>query len=299
MTSYRRERAFTLVELLVVITIIGILIALLLPAVQAAREAARQTQCRNNLKQMALAVHSHVLRYGFFPSGGVNDWNVGDPSTGPGAKQHAAWTYIILPFMEQQNLYEATPAVRVTTPLAWIHCPSRRRAVLYTNWRNRAYSGVTPPNLVRNDYAACAGGDVSNLEDAGNRNAYTKGTRGVCYRSSEVREAKILDGLSNTYLIGEKSVNSNFYYTGQSGGDDDSMYNGSNWDTLRTAYKTGKLTSDPPSGDYATFGSAHMGGFYIAFCDGSVHMIPYTIDAETHARLGSIDDQLPIDQAGY
>jgi prepilin-type N-terminal cleavage/methylation domain-containing protein/prepilin-type processing-associated H-X9-DG protein len=301
MAAYHRGRAFTLVELLVVITIIGILISLLLPAVQSAREAARQTQCRNNLKQMALAAHGHVVSHGFFPSGGVNDWNIGDPATGPGARQHAGWTYIILPFIEQQTLYDAAPAVRLPTPLPWIHCPTRRRPTLFPNRLNRAFSGVTPANLVRNDYAACAG-DVSYPESQ----VGSAGHRGVCFRGSEVREAKIFDGLSNTYLFGEKSLASGMYFTGQSGGDDDCMYNGGNIDTLRTvnndsgSWGNYRLTVDPPNSDlWGMFGGPHSNGFVVAYCDGSVHVIGYSIDRETHRRLGVIDDRLPIDGTAF
>jgi len=92
------RRGFTLVELLVVITIIGILIALLLPAVQAAREAARRMQCTNNLKQMGLAIHNYMDTYReTFPAG--------RPETGTRTRAHALFTHI-LPFMEQKTVYD-------------------------------------------------------------------------------------------------------------------------------------------------------------------------------------------------
>ena len=102
----RAKRAFTLVEPLVVITIIGILIGLLLPAVQAAREAARQLQCRNNLKQLALAAldHEHVNHW--LPTGGWGSTWVGDPDAGFGTLQPAGFFYNVLPYMEQQALHD-------------------------------------------------------------------------------------------------------------------------------------------------------------------------------------------------
>ena len=102
------RRGFTLVELLVVITIIGILIALLLPAVQSAREAARALQCKNNVKQMALACLTHESIRGHFPASG---WTygyryVGDPDRGFSDDQPGGWHYNILPYMELANLHD-------------------------------------------------------------------------------------------------------------------------------------------------------------------------------------------------
>ena len=102
----RCPRAFTLVELLVVIAIIGVLVGLLLPAVQAARESARCAQCQNHLKQLGLAVNNHAGVHGYMPTGGWGGGWVGDPDRGFGRQQPGGWVYSVLPFAEQQQLYD-------------------------------------------------------------------------------------------------------------------------------------------------------------------------------------------------
>ena len=99
----RGNRAFTLVELLVVITIIGVLIALLLPAVQAAREAARRTQCSNNLKQLALSSLNLEQTQLHFPTGGWGFLYTGDPNLGTGRNQPGGWLFNLLPFLESDR----------------------------------------------------------------------------------------------------------------------------------------------------------------------------------------------------
>jgi prepilin-type N-terminal cleavage/methylation domain-containing protein len=129
----RRSSGFTLVELLVVIAIIGVLVALLLPAVQAAREAARRSQCVNNLKQIMLSMHNHESAKKVFPSGGVASCpDVSKYITSGGApygpdKQGMSWAFQILPYLEGQAVYNLkTNADLQATAIPMYYCPSRR-----------------------------------------------------------------------------------------------------------------------------------------------------------------------------
>ena len=182
-------RGFTLVELLVVIAIIGILVALLLPAVQAAREAARRTQCVNNLKQIGLAFQNHHSTHRFFPSGGWGWKWTGDPDRGVGPDQPGGWVYQALPYMELQNLRDLGgdgqpdvitngqregAAQRDQVPVAGFNCPSRRAVGLYpfgtnpgdgSNFFYLCLNSTTGVERVsRCDYAASAGDSVSMVQ---------------------------------------------------------------------------------------------------------------------------------------
>ena len=106
-----RIAAFTLVELLVVIFVIGLLVALLLPAIQSAREAARRVECRNNLKQLGLAAMNHLDRHGHFPAGGWGQNWVGDRDRDFGEDQPGGWAFNLLPFLEESALHDLAVAI--------------------------------------------------------------------------------------------------------------------------------------------------------------------------------------------
>jgi prepilin-type N-terminal cleavage/methylation domain-containing protein len=168
-------RGFTLVELLVVIAIIGILVGLLLPAVQAAREAARRAQCENHLKQLGLGFLNHEGTKKILPGAGWSPWYVGDAEWGTGKKQPGGWMYQILPYIEEQALFDMTKdgsktnmsaqqkGAAVTmqlTPVAVYNCPSRRPARTYaftqdTTWQPKNSGFVK--SVARGDYAANSG----------------------------------------------------------------------------------------------------------------------------------------------
>jgi len=335
----RSVQGFTLVELLVVIAIIGILVALLLPAVQSAREAARRVQCANNLKQIGLAAQQHHEKYGFFPSGGWGFLWVGDPDRGVGPNQPGAWGYTLLPFLEQEALHQLgadgdpktiTSTQRqggtrlVQTPLAVYACPTRRRpgcwpVVNLHNWPNQHGTTGNLTLNTRGDYAACAGdpplphdmGGPDSLAIAdgwtasGDWNshlwyAYSADPGGVSYIRSGISPAHIRDGASNTFLIGEKYLNPDHYYTGEDAGDNQSIYSGYNHDNHRSVRAGYAPRRDTPGVSAPeNFGSAHPSGFQMVFCDGSVHHLSYTIDKEIYRRLGLRKDGLPVDASKF
>jgi len=174
-----RRSGFTLVELLVVITIIGILVGMLLPAVNSAREAGRNVQCKNNLKQMGEAANAHEEAQGIFPTGGWGWYWVGDPDRGFGTQQPGGWIYNILPHTDQAAVHDlgrygsasATGAESgaakqqaiqqmIGTALPFTNCPTRRRPALYANSGASMYNagGVSAPKVVaRTDYAVLVG----------------------------------------------------------------------------------------------------------------------------------------------
>ncbi len=318
-----KRTAFTLVELLVVIAIIGILIALLLPAVQSAREAARRLQCANHLKQLSLGMLLNESQQGFFPSGGWGVMWMPEPDRGFGNRQPGGWGYSVLPYIEQQALYElgaggtdaqksAANKTRCETPLTLWNCPSRRPPQTFTaaSWHPALQTPYLTDRLsvtVRSDYAANGGeqffyhrmGPTSLTQgDDGTVFPSTAGVVGIVYLRSTVAMAHVRDGASSTYLVGEKYVGPDWYTNGLSYGDDQNPFSGDDRDVLR-------WTATPPLQDRAglqatyQFGSAHSGGLNMAFCDGSVRMIGYSIDAETHRRLGNRKDGQPVDASNF
>jgi len=327
-----RKRGFTLVELLVVITIIGILIGLLLPAVQSVREAARRTQCSNNLKQMGLAANSHLEEHGHLPGSGWGYRWVGDPDRGFGEDQPGGWIYNILPYVEQTALHDLGTGLDVEakrpyitevtqTPLTLFYCPSRRRTQVYPHYEgtlvsNKPRNANIAEQVARTDYAA-NGGDVFVSPITGpdsydqapsydfRRTQFAQCT-GVSYIRSKVTDGDIKDGMSNTLFCGEKNVDAGKYSSWDPPGDAQSMYIGydpdvTRWTVVEGNESSGYSTKWTPIRDTINasfsrqFGSAHAGGCIFVFCDGSVRTISYSVDPITFRYLGNRRDQRPVD----
>ena len=221
--SRRSPRGFTLVELLVAIAIIGVLIALLLPAVQSAREAARRTQCVNNLKQLGLALHNYEAARQTFPAGYLSDRQC-DPSPDPVTWDAApgwGWGALVLPYAEQQAIAAQTPLNRplwqpefeslVATTLSGFLCPSATGGndpfVIVDESGSPLTKNGRPIELARSHYVASHGQESCWGDMSGPGGGFDGDTSqiadGPFYRNSQVRIKDVLDGLSNTVFLGE------------------------------------------------------------------------------------------------
>ena len=301
----RRVRGFTLIELLVVIAIIAVLIALLLPAVQQAREAARRSQCKNNMKQIGLALHNYHDTFGCLPIGG---------SAITGQLYGTNWAVSILPYLDQAPLYNLynfslqnnQNNVVVQTLLSVQNCPSDSNAgqlstpessggttngsasnsIQYMTSTYRAVSGVTTDNSTFFD----APGNAMPTTTT-NRGALHSIVSGANYRPEPF--ASITDGLSNTLFVGEWSTI-------------DHPSRASYWGYTYTSYNQSSIclgvTPDVfGNPDYNVisnngasacgkrgFASMHVGGVQFLMGDGTVRFISSNINRTTLAALATI-----------
>jgi len=295
---YKSRKAFTLVELLVVIAIIGVLVALLLPAVQAAREAARRMSCTNNLKQLGIGMHNHHDTFGNLPPGVQAGWG-------------HSWSLHILPFVEQQALYDVCPTPfndsgawtgsdarsvglisLAQTPVAGFRCPSsptpEREAADVNGLANRATS----------NYLACAGGDAQ-TDNNGSTGMDTSNGMFLATRYNVTDPIKphnfsaVTDGLSQTLMVAEAEYNLNaascnicdrylFYHMNA-----DSS-NGSDFsEALGSTFYPVNATTVSTNEREISYASFHPGGVNGCMADGSVRFFAETIDINIWRGLGS------------
>ena len=292
--------AFTLIELLVVIAIIAVLIALLLPAVQQAREAARRTQCRNNMHQIVLALHNYHDTHGILPSGAVNkQYSTSICISDSRAGQSSTWQVMILPFIDEQALYNAYNFDH------WCWDAANKNTVSKAMLQQYACPSNTTPALISNttastDYAGCGGSTSVGYYAVwytDNMLASEAGRRGILYRGSRVRIRDIRDGVSNTFLFGERANMSNMLDDQPSNyGWAQAYYAGNS--VIRSTSPDSALNSRVPAYGYC-FRSMHEGGGFFAFADGQVRFISENIDSGTYAALGTRCGNELIDDEDY
>ncbi|MBA4031674.1 MAG: prepilin-type cleavage/methylation domain-containing protein [Planctomyces sp.] len=309
-------RGFTLIELLVVIAIIAILIALLLPAVQQAREAARRTECKNNLKQMLLGLHNYHDQHSVFPPGGVAPLCAGNPPVNLSGIQECTtpsvasaginWALQILPMVDQGALWSKVKGVVDTKPdpldamndifghysPGMFRCPSHP-------WDNRAnVSFRNLENQSRGNYAASYGNGtlLQSLTVTANRGMFTINSR--------ISARDFTDGMSNTiglsevnYIVGNTSdargawvfpgMGASAFSTGR--GPNDRLA-----EVLTTCTNTASMpcTQAPTAADQgptiAGPRSYHTGGVHVGMADGAIRFVSENIDRTLFSNLGTV-----------
>jgi prepilin-type N-terminal cleavage/methylation domain-containing protein/prepilin-type processing-associated H-X9-DG protein len=288
MVFSRHNRGFTLVELLVVIAIIGLLVGLLLPAVQAARESSRRSSCTNNVKQIALGIHTHADARGVLPKGGTMH------SSGNGA-----WSFIVMtmPYMEMRELADGVMAANPSpvylsganaligeTRVPALNCPSCQVAHLApAAWLKTANGGWATLRSSKTNYLG-NGGPISSWGGDGD---VGQGTLGKAKSGKTgIRLRDITDGLSKTLLIGEgggKALNSA----------NDAIMPGTwvaDYNIANSASGLQRTTRDKiNSGETLSFGSAHPGGAHFAMCDGAVRFISEFIEHNPGNLISAVD----------
>ncbi|QDT63835.1 DUF1559 domain-containing protein [Calycomorphotria hydatis] len=317
---------FTLIELLVVIAIIAILIALLLPAVQQAREAARRSQCKNNLKQLGLALHNYNDIYGRLPNGCLFA-DLG--ADGPSNANRTTWMTRILPQMEQTALFERMDFNNKRSSGSWdsnnvraekiatYRCPTDTGTVATTG--RDGYAPTSYVACIGNSYrlygdggttASAAKGHGSYIVGNGTwaRTVLNNGTEEAVFASnSQCRFRDITDGLSNTMAVSECLAGSEVKYlssgdTNNCEGNAGSFNNnrGYSWlygDTATWTYTTTR-TPNSRTADCERFAvylnmaarSNHIGGVQVLMADGSVHFVSENINLQVWRDLGQRDD---------
>ena len=284
------RRGFTLIELLVVIAIIAVLIALLLPAVQQAREAARRTQCRNNLHQLALAMHNYHDTHSCFPTGAVTH----GPTSSSG--QRTSFFVMLLPFIDETALYNAwnfsgnvsggAQATAGQAKLAQLLCPSdpddgsQHTTGWWAGFKPTAYAGSL--------------GSVPGM--------WVAGQNGVLFWACKIRVRDIRDGTSQTLMLGH--VKQGATTSTNVGGGFDA---GQRWTDFPTFFNTCAPINSTPGlvGTHSwTNGcqpacSLHEGGAFFAFADGAVRFLSENIDATTYKALGTRANNEIVDDEDY
>lgn len=273
--SRSSRRGFTLIELLVVIAIIAILIALLLPAVQQAREAARRASCKNNMRQMGLALHNYHDTFNVFPPGWISVDPVTRRQSAHEGLNGAGWGIMILPMIEQGPLYNTYNANVVLedplnqkfreTPLSMFQCPSDPQPTLFEIGEEHDPSHIICQLATANMIAAFGSISIDDCENAPGTapvlaNGQCKGD-GAFYHNSRVRIADFTDGTSNTILVADST-------------------RGVPWTKPEdTPYD---LKANP---SLLGAGSPHPGGFNTLFADGSVRFLKNTVNLRTFWAL--------------
>lgn len=265
----RPRHGFTLVELLVVIAIIGVLVALLLPAVQAAREAARATQCKNSIRQVGLALHNYHDIHLRLPPGWIADQPEGVPGWG--------WMVSILPQLEQGPLHDNV--IKRNLPVSDPSNKEAREQVLKIllcptdptpkQFELTAEDDSPMFNVSRGNYVGVFG--TLELEDNP-----TAGD-GAFYFLSQTRFSDITDGLSSTMLVGERGTRlGNSLWQGVVPGAAEAMVR---------IVGTGDHTPNHPASHFDDFSSFHPSGVHFAVADGSVRRIDDHIDLAVYQSL--------------
>ena len=327
----RQRRGFTLIELLVVIAIIAVLIALLLPAVQQAREAARRTQCKNNLKQMALAALNYESDNKCYPGGSYSGATA--PSTTICYYPENFSCFVrMLPYFDQASVYSAidfnlcssSPSniAANSAVIKALVCPSDVNNGPIQFPATRAASSSASPGWSFNEVASLWPNTAPNYtvaftSYAGNAGTFTFGFiskmsptilnqyNGTIFNDSSVRIGDITDGTSNTFLFGEHSKNQLYLLDPKYAVSDGQWTSGRYYDTLfatlypmNVGFGNGITTSATVNPSYyqpTAAGSMHIGGSHFAMADGSVRFIANSINSWSFNSLNadSFGDELP------
>ena len=294
----RRARGFTLIELLVVIAIIAILIALLLPAVQQAREAARRTQCRNNLKQLGLALHNYHDVHNTLPPGWIAGPEPGSRISAPHEGLNGAgWGTMILPYVEQAPLYDQFDSnLAITDPVnlafstqvltAW-QCPSDPKPEKW-DIEEEGSPGTVLATLPTANYIGNFGTEeLDGCENpAGTAPVSPNGQcvgDGTLFHNSAVRFRDIKDGTSSTFLLGERRTDVQLgWYSTWPG----MVAEGE--EAFQRILGSADHVPNHPSSHLDDFSSHHTGGAMFCMSDGSVKFITENIDHGLYQALATV-----------